>query len=48
MTLGSKPKSGFLRYRWQGYSEALLIYLLGLGSPTHPLPAESYPQWTAT
>jgi len=48
VTLGWKPKSGFLRYRWQGYNEALLIYLLGLGSPTHPLPAESYPQWTAT
>ncbi len=48
VTLGWKPKSGFLRYRWQGYSEALILYLLGLGSPTHPLPAESYPQWTAT
>jgi hypothetical protein len=48
VTLGWKPKSGFLRYRWQGYNEALMIYLLGLGSPTHPLPAESYPQWTAT
>jgi hypothetical protein len=48
VTLGWKPKSGFLRYRWQGYNEALLIYLLGLGSPTHPLPAGSYPQWTAT
>jgi hypothetical protein len=48
VTLGWKSQSGFLPYRWQGYNEGLLIYLLGLGSPTHPLPVESYPQWTAT
>lgn len=43
---GWKPESGFLKYRWQGYSEALLLYVLGLGSPTYPLPAESYRAWT--
>ena len=48
VTHGWKPKSGFLAYRWQGYDEALLLYLLGLGSPTYPLPAESYPAWTST
>ena len=42
VTHGWKPESGFLRYRWEGYDEALLLYLLGLGSPTLPLPAESY------
>ena len=45
---GWKPESGFLRARWQGYNEALLLYLLGLGSPTHPLPAKSYRAWTST
>ncbi len=45
---GWKPESGFLPYRWQGYDEALLLYLLGLGSPTHPLPEESYAAWTST
>ncbi|HKA36485.1 MAG TPA: glucoamylase family protein [Thermoanaerobaculia bacterium] len=44
LTHGWKPEEGFLRYRWRGYSEALLLYLLALGSPTHPLPKES---WTA-
>lgn len=48
VTMGWKPESGFLRYRWQGYSEALLLYVLGLGSPTHPLPAASYRAWTST
>ena len=45
---GWKPERGFLRYRWRGYSEALLLYLLGLGSPTHPLPRSSYPASTST
>src|SRR5213083_1050081 len=46
--MGWKPKSGFLKYRWEGYCEALLLYVLGLASPTHPLPKESYPAWTKT
>ncbi len=48
VTHGWKPESGFLPYRWQGYDEALFLYLLGLGSPTHPLPKDSYVQWTST
>ena len=34
---GWKPESGFLHYGWEGYSEAILLYVLALGSPTHPL-----------
>ncbi|MGB6200055.1 MAG: glucoamylase family protein [Candidatus Acidiferrales bacterium] len=45
---GWKPETGFLKYRWQGYSEALLLYVLGLGSPTNPLPGKSYAAWTST
>lgn len=45
---GWKPETGFLRYHWQGYNEALILYLLGLGSPTHPLPASGYRAWTST
>lgn len=48
VTHGWKPEEGFLPYRWQGYDEALLLYVLGLGSPTHPLPADSYRAWAAT
>src|ERR1044072_9862383 len=48
VTHGWKPESGFLSYRWEGYDEALLLYLLGLGSPTHPLPVESYMAWLST
>jgi hypothetical protein len=45
---GWTPEKGFLRYRWQGYDEALIVYLLGLGSPTHPLPEASYRAWSST
>lgn len=45
---GWRPERGFLRYRWRGYNEALLVYVLGLGSPTRPLPAASYAAWTET
>ena len=45
---GWRPESGFLSYRWQGYDEAMFLYLLGLGSPTFPLPRESYAEWTST
>src|SRR5690242_11409715 len=48
VTHGWKPESGFLRYRWEGYDEALLLYTLGLGSPTHPLPERSYKAWAST
>jgi hypothetical protein len=48
LTHGWKPETGFLRYRWQGYSEALLLYLMALGSPTYPIPASSYAAWTRT
>jgi hypothetical protein len=39
---GWRPESGFLKARWEGLDEALFLYVLGLGSPQHPLPEESY------
>ena len=45
---GWKPESGFLNYGWEGYSEAILLYVLGLGSPTHPLTEEGFRAWTVT
>jgi hypothetical protein len=48
VTHGWKPESGFLKYRWQGYDEALLLYVLGLGSPTYPLSQDSYAAWSST
>lgn len=45
---GWKPECGFLNYGWEGYSEAILLYVLGLGSPTHPLTEQSFEAWTVT
>jgi len=45
---GWKPDTGYLHYGWEGYSEALLMYVLGLASPTHPLSVHSYDIWTST
>ena len=46
--MGWRAGGGFLSYGWEGYSEAMLLYILGLGSPTHPLPEESYGAWTGS
>jgi hypothetical protein len=48
LTHGWRPETGFLPHRYEGYDEGLLLYLLALGSPTHPLPPESYDAYCAT
>lgn len=45
---GWKPGSGFLQWHWEGYDEALILYLLALGSPTHPIDARCYAAWVRT
>jgi len=46
--MGWKPECGFLRYGWDGYNEAIVLYVLALGSPTHPVEGDGYEAWTAT
>jgi hypothetical protein len=48
LTHGWRPENGFIPYRYEGYDEGLLLYILGLGSPSHPLPPESYLAYCAT
>ena len=49
ITHGWKPESGFLKYRWHsGYSEAHIIYILALGSPTFPIDPKGYKKWVST
>ncbi len=48
MSMGWMPNIGFIRYSWDGYSEAILLYALALGSPTHPIPPDGYEAWTRT
>lgn len=42
---GWTPEGGFLQYRWNDYSEMMMLYLLGLGSSIHPLPPEAWNAW---
>lgn len=46
LSMGWRPESGFLPAEWQGYNEAMILYLLALGSPTHPVPPSSWLRWT--
>jgi hypothetical protein len=45
---GWAPELGFLSYRWQSYSELMMMYLLGMGSLTHPLRPEAWTAWKRT
>jgi hypothetical protein len=48
ISLGWLPDEGFLKYDWRGYNEAMLVYLLALGSPTFPVGVEAWTEWTST
>ena len=37
LPMGWTPEFGFLPYKWNYYSELMMIYLLGMGSSSHPL-----------
>ncbi len=45
---GWSPETGFLPYRWDYYSELMMMYLFGLGSSSHPLPGEVWNAWKRT
>jgi len=36
------PEYGFNPLRWDSYCESMMLYLLAMGSPTHPIPAECW------
>ncbi|MEM2878550.1 MAG: glucoamylase family protein [Candidatus Hadarchaeales archaeon] len=42
---GWTPERGYLPNKWEYYSEAMILYLLAIGSPTYPIPAECWHAW---
>jgi len=48
MSMGWHPESGFIGNRWKGYNEGMILYILALGSPTHPIPSESWKAWVSS
>lgn len=47
ISMGWYPETGFIEHDWTGSSEGMLVYLLALGSPTHPIEPEVWQAWTA-
>lgn len=48
IAMGWNPGKGFIEHDWRGYNEAMLVYVLALGSPTHPVDQEAWRAWTRT
>jgi hypothetical protein len=55
LSMGWRPDSaayqnarGFITTHWQGYDEGMVLYILALGSPTHPIGASAWSGWTST
>jgi hypothetical protein len=45
IALAWDPEEGFPPYDWRGYNEAMILHLLALGSPTHPVTADAWDAW---
>lgn len=48
INMGWKPENGWQPLDWRGYNEAMLIYVLALGSPTYPIDSTAWTEWTST
>jgi hypothetical protein len=48
MSMGWHPERGFIEAQWTGYNEAMILLIMALASPTHPIPENSWDLWTET
>lgn len=48
ISMGWRPEKGFIQHDWKGYNEAMILYVLALGSPSHSIPARAWDKWTST
>ncbi|MGB3545984.1 MAG: glucoamylase family protein [Saprospiraceae bacterium] len=48
ISMGWRPEKGFIPHDWHGYNEAMILLILALGSPTHPVPAAAWQEWCST
>jgi hypothetical protein len=48
VSMGWHPESGFIEADWTGYNEGMLLYLLALGSPTHPIEPRAWEAWASS
>lgn len=45
LRMGWTPENGFLNAAWDHFDESLILYVLAIGSPTHPIAATAWDQW---
>src|SRR5207249_428673 len=45
VSMGWHPEGGFIPADWIGYNEAMILYILALGSPTHPVDSTAWAAW---
>lgn len=48
VAMGWNPEGGYINSDWRGYNEAMILYILALGSPTHPLQRDAWDAWSST
>ncbi len=48
VSMGWVPENGFHTYDWRGLNEAMILYVLALGSPTHPIEPAAWEEWART
>src|SRR5687767_1275935 len=48
LSMGWHPETGFIPHDYRGYNEAMFLYVLALGSPTHPAPGGAWQAYTST
>jgi len=46
LSMGWSPEHGLIDVDWGGYNEGMLLYVLALGSPTHPIDPRAWDAWT--
>ena len=46
ISMGWFPESGTIPHDWKGYNEAMMVYVLAMASPTHPVGQDAWEVWT--
>jgi len=45
LSMGWRPETGFIKSRWDNYSEHMILYLMAIGSPTYPITPAAWYAW---
>jgi hypothetical protein len=48
LSMGWRPEAGHIESEWHGYDEAMILLILAIGSPTHPVEASFWQTYIST